>query len=129
MLNRIACLCLCAALSGCFMSRTTANLPLEARSVESLQPGVATQADVLQALGAPTDVVQLGSRSAWRYDHTVQKRAGLFLVVIALVNSDEQSDRVWLFFDERGVLSCAGSTITADKAVYELPWSDEHAIQ
>ena len=112
---------------GCFLSRNSVNVPLHAEKLAQLTPGQSTQAEVLTSLGAPIDVVQLGFRTAWRYDYTVEKRAGLTLFVITLINTDVQQDRLWLFFDEKGVLAAAGSTIDADKAVYELPWTNEHA--
>lgn len=130
LLAHLACAALAVpTLSACFLSRNTQNVPLHAKKVEKLVPGSSTQADVLAALGAPNEVVQLGFRSAWRYDHTVEKRAGLSLIVVTLLNSDVQQDRIWLFFDEQGVLACAGATIDADEAVYELPWSDSHDLE
>lgn len=126
MIQRTLALAACLLLTGCFLSRNNVNVPLRPQRMASLQPGVATQADVIAALGAPNDVVQLGLRSAWRYDHTIEKRAGLTLIVVTMLNSDVQQDRIWIFFDEQGVLSCAGSTLDSDKAVYELPWTDEH---
>ncbi len=111
------------------MSRNTVNVPLHAEKSASLAPGRSTQSEVLAALGAPNEVVQLGYRSAWRYDHTVEKRAGLSLIVVTMINSDVQQDRMWLFFDEQGVLACFGATLDADKSVYELPWSDSHDVE
>lgn len=124
----------CAALivptlSACFLSRNTVNVPLRTKQAATLTAGRSTQADVLAALGAPNEVIQLGFRSAWRYDHTLEKRAGLSLLVVTLINSDVQQDRMWMFFDEQGVLACAGATSDADKAVYELPWSNSHDVE
>jgi hypothetical protein len=116
-------------LGGCFLSRNTVNVPLHAEKSAALAPGRSTQSEVLAALGAPNEVVQLGYRSAWRYDHTVEKRAGLSLIVVTLLNSDVQQDRMWLFFDEHGVLACLGATLDAEKSVYELPWSDSHDVE
>lgn len=129
-LAHLACAALIVpTLSACFLSRNTVNVPLHADKAAALVPGSSTQADVLATLGAPNEVVQLGFRSAWRYDHTIEKRAGLSLLVVTLLNSDVQQDRIWMFFDEQGVLACAGATIDAGKAVYELPWSNSHDIE
>jgi outer membrane protein assembly factor BamE (lipoprotein component of BamABCDE complex) len=117
------------ALPACFLGRNSVNRPLQPAKLSKLAPGTSTQADVLAALGAPNEVVQLGLNSAWRYDHSVQKRTGLALIVVGLYNSDIQQDRMWLFFNSGGTLLCSGSTIEADKAVYELPWSDEHDVE
>ncbi len=111
-------------LPGCFISRSTVNEPISAEAVASLVPGETTAAETAALLGAPTDVVQLGRRMAWRYDHSAEKRAALALIVVGLLGTDSHSDRVWVFFDENDVLSHVGSTLAADQAEYALPWSE-----
>src|SRR5438105_3672931 len=86
-------------LPSCFISRLTANEPLHAEKIDALRPGTSTAADVASQLGAPTEVVQLGTRMAWRYDFTTTKTAGFTLIVVWLLNSDTRADRAWLFFD------------------------------
>ena len=113
-------------LPGCFVSRTLVNEPIEPASVGQLVPGTTTADEVLALLGAPTDVIQLGKRSAWRYDHLVSKTAGLWLILVGVLNVDTQSDRVWLFFDENDVLKHAGSTLKSHTAEYSFPWEHEH---
>ena len=113
---------LLALLPGCFLARDTLNDPLPPGRLAALEPGVTTAEQAAQVLGAPADVVQLGHRSAWRYEYAVEKRAGLFLVVVGLFNSDTRSDRVWLFFDEAGVLSHVASTLSAEGTDFAMPW-------
>ena len=110
-------------LSGCFIARNTNNEPLNAERLNGLKPGVTTAQEVVDLFGAPTDVVQLGRRSAYRFDFTVTKRAGLFLIVLGLFNDDTRSDRLWVFFDENQVLSHVGATLNANDARYGMPWS------
>ena len=117
-------LSLAALTPSCFVARNQINTPIEAASLAQLVPGTSTADDVLDALGAPADVVQLGRRSAWRYDHTHEKRAAFTLLVITMVNSDAKSDRVWVFFDEDDVLIHARGTFEADEAAYKLPFQD-----
>ena len=113
-------------LPSCFISRTTENEPLAESRLEGLRPGVTTATEVLDALGAPTEVVQLGHRTAYRFDASTTKQAGLWLVVVALVNEDTRSDRVWVFFDEDDVLTHVGATFDYNDPVYAMPWSDLH---
>jgi outer membrane protein assembly factor BamE (lipoprotein component of BamABCDE complex) len=113
-------------LPDCFMSRTLVNEPIEPATVSQLAPGTTTADEVLTLLGAPSEVVQLGKRSAWRYDHIVSKTSGLWLIVFNAVNVDSQADRVWLFFDENEVLKHAGSTLKAHTAEYSFPWEHDH---
>jgi outer membrane protein assembly factor BamE (lipoprotein component of BamABCDE complex) len=110
--------------SSCFLQRDRVNQRLEPARYEGLVPGMSTADDVLLALGAPMDVVQIGRRSAWRYDYTESKRAALFLVVVALSHRDTMQDRVWAFFDEEGVLTHIGATLEGGDAEYKLPWND-----
>ncbi|MEM1448405.1 MAG: outer membrane protein assembly factor BamE [Planctomycetota bacterium] len=107
--------------SGCFLSRSRDNPVLDRQDVEAIVPGVSTQEHVTQLLGAPNEVVQLGRRSAWRFEHTVQKQTALFLVILSLRGVDTQSDRIWVFFDEEGTVTTVGSMFLAKTAEYDLP--------
>lgn len=119
-----ACALLFILLPACFLARTTTNEPLSAERMAGLKVGQSTAQDALTVLGAPHDVVQLGRRSAWRYDFTNSKRAGFSVVVVTLLNEDSRSDRAWLFFDENLVLIGAGSTLQAEASEFAMPWSE-----
>ena len=109
------------ALPGCFLSRSRTHFPLSPEAILSLVPGSATAADVVAHMGAPTEVVQLGHRSAYRYDYTLQKQASLFLLVLNLTGTESQEDRAWFFFDENNVLTHVGANFQADTARYGVP--------
>ena len=111
---------------GCYLSRNFVNEPIERERVARLVPGTTTAEQALALLGAPTEVVQLGKRSAWRYEHTQVKQAGLWLFVLGTLNTDSQSDRAWLFFDENDVLKHSGATLSAGSAEWSMPWQDSH---
>ncbi len=113
-------------LQSCFIARHTTSEPLDPSKVRSLTPGKSTAKECVEVLGAPSDVVQLGKRFAYRYDHTMNKGAGLWLVLVALFNEDARQDRVWLFFDANGLLSHVGATFAADRPEYSMPWEDIH---
>lgn len=115
-----------AVASGCFTARDTTNEPLDAEKIASLQPGVTRAAAVVELLGAPTEVVQLARRSAYRYDFINGKRSGLFLIVANFVNEDTRSDRLWVFFDQAQVLSHFGLTLQGDASEYAMPWEPIH---
>lgn len=108
-------------LSSCFVSRSTANPVFAPEAVAQIMPGESTAEDVTRLLGAPNEVVQLGRRSAWKFEHTVEKQAGLFLVVLGLRGVDTQVDRVWVFFDEEGNVIHIGSLFEAGQAEYDIP--------
>lgn len=114
-------LTLALPLAGCFLSRSTANPALPQEAVAKIVPGESTADDVTRLLGAPNEVVQLGRRSAWRYEHTVEKQAAAFLVVLGLRGVDTQSDRIWVFFDEDGNVTNIGTLFQAAEADYDVP--------
>lgn len=111
---------------ACFVSRTSFNTPLRAQVIEQLAPHHTTAREVTELLGAPNEVVQLGQRTAYRYDFTNTKRAGLTLIVVTLLNDDTRSDRVWLFFGADDVLTHLGTTFDGAKTEYAMPWEDVH---
>ncbi|HPF14280.1 MAG: outer membrane protein assembly factor BamE [Planctomycetes bacterium] len=113
-------------LSGCFLSRSDVNEPIPRDAVQALKPGETTAGQVTQALGAPVEVVQLGRRSAYRYEYERIKMTGFFAILVGLRGVDQRSDRVWVFFDENDVLTHVGSTFEGDRAEYELPYLGEN---
>lgn len=112
--------------AACGIARQDTNEPLDAAVIRGLQPGKTTARDVTERLGAPTEVVQLGRRTAYRYDATSAKSAVLFLLVINFGNQDTRSDRLWVFFDENDVLSHYGATFGTHRTQYSMPWEDVH---
>jgi outer membrane protein assembly factor BamE (lipoprotein component of BamABCDE complex) len=110
---------------SCFMTRSTVNEPLIADKLASLKPG-ATAAQVAETLGAPTEVIQLDKRMAWRYDFTQSKTAGIYLIVVNFQNVDLRADRAWIFFDANNTLLYASNTFQAANSEYAMPWSDVH---
>ena len=107
--------------TGCFVSRSAANPPIAPEAVAQITPGRSTADDVTRILGAPNEVVQLGRRSAWRYEHTVEKQSALFLVLLGLRGVDTQADRVWIFFDEADNVIHVGTMFQASEAEYDVP--------
>jgi outer membrane protein assembly factor BamE (lipoprotein component of BamABCDE complex) len=112
---------------SCFTSRTTVNAPIHGDVAASFVPGQTTAKEVVEKLGAPAEVVQLGNRTAYRYDYTIEKRSGFTLIIVSFLNEDTRSDRVWIFFDAKDVLTHAGATLEAADAQYAMPWQETHA--
>ncbi|RMH04209.1 MAG: outer membrane protein assembly factor BamE [Planctomycetota bacterium] len=112
---------LLALLPACALSRTTTNHALDPAAIASLEPGRTTAREVAQRLGAPDQVVELGDRSAWLYEHTQDKQEALFLLFLGLHGRDVQADRCWVFFDRNDVLTHFGSTLEAETAEFDLP--------
>ena len=115
-----------ALLSGCFVSRSAINEPLNARLTDALHPGESTAQQVVELLGGPNEVVQLGRRSAYRYDAIISKRAVFTVIVLTLLNEDAREDRLWVFFDENNILTHWGATFQSHRAQYSMTWEDIH---
>ena len=109
-------------LPACFVTRRTVNVPLAEEQLAALVPGETTATQVAELLGAPTEVVQLGFRSAWRYDYQVMKRTGLVLIVVNFLNEDMHEDRAWVFFDRDDVVTHMGKSLEGDLTQFAMPW-------
>jgi len=111
---------------GCVLGRSTRNEPLDPKVIDQLVPGKTTAREVTSLLGAPSEVVQLHKRSAWRYDHTNSKYTGLMLILVNFGSADSRSDTLWVFFDEDQTLYSFGRTLSSHRTQYALPWEDIH---
>lgn len=117
------------ALPACGLGYQSTNEPLDAVAIRELVPGRTTAREVVERLGGPNEVVQLGRRTAYRYDASATKSAVLFLLLINLGNQDTRQDRLWVFFDERDVLTHFGSTYGMHRVQYAMPWEDVHEAE
>ncbi|MBK7645594.1 MAG: hypothetical protein IPJ19_21610 [Planctomycetes bacterium] len=99
---------------------STSNEPLRKKHRE-VHAGTTTAKEAIEILGAPTEVIQLGTRSAYRYDFTTLKRAGFSIIILSFLNEDTRADRAWLFFDAHDVLTHVGSTLEGNEAEYAMP--------
>lgn len=113
-------------LGGCAIARQDSNEPLDAAAIQSLQPGTTTAREVTERLGAPTEVVQLGKRTAYRYDAVTTKSAFIIGILVFIGSQDTRSDRLWVFFDERDVLTHFGAAYGTHRTQYAMPWEDVH---
>ncbi|MFN3241286.1 MAG: hypothetical protein ACE37K_07195 [Planctomycetota bacterium] len=120
---------LASTLCGCGIARQDLNEPIDARLVNELVPGTTTARQVVEKLGGPNEVVQLGKRTAYRYDSSTTKSAVLFLLLVNLGNQDTRQDRLWVFFDENDVLSHFGATYGSHRTQYAMPWEDVHEAE
>ncbi len=121
-----AVLSLLLLLPACAIGRQEQNEPIDVAAVATLVPGTTTAREVTERLGAPTEVVQLGRRTAYRYDAGNTKTAGLILLVFNMFAQDTRTDRVWVFFDEKDVLTHYGASFGTHRTQYALPWEDVH---
>ncbi len=125
--HTVALTCTALLASSCILYRNDKNEPLDGAAIEGLANGSTTAQQALDLLGAPNDVIQLGNRSAWYYEFSKSKTAGIWLLLVVISGTDTRTDRLWLFFDENGILRHHGATLAAGRAGFSLPWSDPHS--
>ena len=106
-------------LGGCLLSQNKLNEPIGRKKVEALQPGMSAT-EVVASLGAPAQVVEIGQRTAYRFEFERTKQAGLFLILFNVTHQDTRSDRVWCFFDASDRLTHMGSSLDANDVEYSL---------
>jgi outer membrane protein assembly factor BamE (lipoprotein component of BamABCDE complex) len=115
---------LLVVLPACFSSRATVNQRLPREAAAQIAPG-SSAAEVVELLGAPSDIVQLGHRVAYLYEFEQSKMTGFLAGVVGFMNSDTRSDRVWIFFGPGGTeVTHSATSYDADKAQNGMPWSD-----
>ena len=107
-------------LCACYMGQATFDQELDPKAIAQLQAGKSTASDVVELLGAPNQVVELGDKSAWLYESQSTKHMGLWLLVFGAYGADTQADRCWVFFDADGNLTHVGASLHADQAEYHL---------
>jgi len=116
-------------LGGCFVGRFTENEPLDEDLLAGLEPGRTTAGEVTNLFGPPSRVVELDVRSAYLYEFAESKSAGLILLLVNFVNSDQRFDRIWFFFDSRDVLTHYGTRLSAHRSRFAMPWVDTHTAE
>lgn len=112
-------LLLALAASSCVFSQTRVNTPIAPEGVEALELGI-TAGEVVQRLGAPTEVLEIDDGSAYRFEYVRSKDTGLFLFLFNLSHKQTRSDRVWCFFNEREILTHVGTTFEAADVEHKL---------
>ncbi len=105
---------------SCYMGEMTIGQPIEASAVSQLQPNHSSAQDVADLLGAPTQVVELGNKSAWLYEAQKARQAGILIFVFGTFGQDNQYDRCWVFFDENGLLTHVALSLKANATEYHL---------
>jgi hypothetical protein len=124
-MKKIALCCLILLpLQSCFLSREAINQPLDHEVVGGIKIGTMAS-EVVTRMGAPDEVVQLGRRTAYRYQFNLTKSATSWWGVLILSNADSRRDTAWFFFDENQRLTHVGSTFESHHTGFHaFPWSD-----
>jgi hypothetical protein len=113
-------------LQSCFLSREAINQPLDHEVVGGIKIGT-TASEVVTRMGAPEEVVQLGRRTAYRYQFNLAKSATSWWGILILSTSDSRRDTAWFFFDENQRLSHMGSTFESHRSGFHaFPWTDNY---
>jgi outer membrane protein assembly factor BamE (lipoprotein component of BamABCDE complex) len=99
-------LCL-GLLSACvqFKSKRGVEVAWQAVVVEKLIRGQSTRADVLDALGPPSQVIALEDETVLYYLFEKAEGEGMILILYNRIEVDTRYDRAIFFFDENDLLT------------------------
>ncbi|MEM6421790.1 MAG: hypothetical protein AAF698_04305 [Pseudomonadota bacterium] len=96
------------ALAACSRSDTTAGVEnLWREDGFAVQEGVTTEAELLEALGPPSQLINLGRETVYYYLTEAFRSDRLLLIVYNRTQRNTNYDRAIFFFDENGVLTKA----------------------
>jgi outer membrane protein assembly factor BamE (lipoprotein component of BamABCDE complex) len=107
-----------AAVSGCaqYSSERGVDVTWHDGALSQFQRGVTTRADVMSALGPPSQLVNLGDETVLYYLNEDAQGEGLILLLYNRFNIDTRYDRAVFIFDDSDRLSdFAGSTDAANR--------------
>ena len=113
-------------LGSCAVARFSTNEPIDVEAFNKLVPGKTTARQVVEALGAPAEVLYLRERTAYKYEATSEKGALFTIILFTFFNADERSDRVWVFFDENNIMTHKGGSFATHRTQYSAAWEDIH---
>ncbi len=98
--------CCLALLPGCvqFKSKRGVEVAWEETVSAQFSAGQTTRADVLDALGPPSQVISLEEETVLYYLFEKAEGEGMILIVYNTVDIETRYDRAIFFFDENDVL-------------------------
>ena len=99
-------LCL-GLLSACvqFKSKRGVEVAWQAVVVDKLIPGQSTRADVLDALGPPSQVIALDDETVLYYLFEKAEGEGMILILYNRIEVETRYDRAIFFFDKNDLLT------------------------
>lgn len=119
----VTALLMATLLSGCYlMGKNKEYHPFSTQHLSELKIGVTTAEEICELFGAPTEIVELNSNSAYLYRRSVAKVTGLSLILISFGKYDKQYDQMAFFFDPNERLTHYGVSLDASKAAYGFPF-------
>ena len=103
--------------AGCaqYDSERGVDVNWNARTLASFEAGRSTRADVMNALGPPSQLVSLGDETVLYYLNESSRGQGLILVLYNRFDITARYDRAVFIFDEQDLLSDYSGWIDDDR--------------
>lgn len=109
----VAALMILGSLAACSRSDAVSGVENLWRAPDfSVQEGVTTQAEVLAALGPPSQLINLGEKTAYYYLKEAFRSDRLLLILYNRTERKTTYDRAVFFFDTDGILENAAFSQT-----------------
>jgi outer membrane protein assembly factor BamE (lipoprotein component of BamABCDE complex) len=95
------------ALTGCVQYQSAAGVKNTWREIptDQIQKGVTTQAEILDWLGPPSQVIALGEQTVFYYLSQLQSGQSKILIVWNDTKDQTRYDRAIFFFSQDGILT------------------------
>jgi hypothetical protein len=88
-------------LGACAFTRGDLGVPFKPADIAAIMPGQSNESDVARVLGAPDEIIRIGTeRVVFHYYHYALKHATV--LVFSRVNIG--SDQLYVFFNEHGIV-------------------------
>lgn len=110
--------------TGCYFQKNKDDTYWKPEVVAKIEVGTTTKAQVLELLGPPRKIIKLHDTEAFVFEHVIEKRTGLFVLILTTHRVDKQRDAVTVIIDRKGVVTAVGSRFNADDASFGSPWGD-----
>jgi len=110
--------------TGCYFQKNKDDSYWRPEVVAKIEVGTTTKAQVLELLGPPRKIIKLHDSEAFVFEHVIEKRTGLFAIILITQRIDKQRDAVTVIIDRKGVVTAVGSRFQAEEASFGSPWGD-----
>jgi hypothetical protein len=104
-------------LSACAFTRGDLGVPFKSADIAAITPGRSNESDVARVLGAPDEIIRIGTeRVVFHYYHYALKHATV--LVFSRVNIG--SDQLYVFFNEHGIVDRVLSSNHTDQLRFQF---------
>jgi len=111
-------------LVGCFLQKTQDNVVVDREVIKGIVVGKTTIGEAFELLGSPIRAIKLLEHEAYVFEHSVEKRSGLFALILITQRVERGSDAVTVIVDREGIVRAVGSRFSSERPRFGTPWGE-----